>query len=220
MAKIKQSKTNYNIQGNKLKNARLKKELSRARLARSLQLKTSDIIAIETGLPEAWEGVYQRGYIEAYARIVEEKIVLENPANLDGIKILSPLVKPISQRSLVLSQLITAGLAILIIVGIIGYVGLQVLTLISPPSINLDSPADGFVTGNSSVEVRGKTEENTDVSINGISILTEPDGSFSSQVPLKQGVNDLIITATNRLAKQTSVHRTVVTDYQIDPISF
>ncbi len=219
MTKIKQQKTNYSSLGARLKGARLKSEMSRAAIARKLQLKTSDIVNIETGLPEAWEGVYQRGYIESYARIVGEKIKFEALPPLTS-KIISPLVKPINQTSLVISQLLVAGLALIVVLGVIGYVALQVFVLISPPPLHLDEPTDGFVSSSASVKIRGKTAENTDVSINGISILTEPDGSFTSQVPLKRGVNDLTVTATNRLTKQTSINRTVIANYQIDPINF
>ena len=66
--------------------------------------------------------------------------------------------------------------------------------------------------------VKGRTSENTDVAINGVSILTEPDGSFSASVPLRPGVNDLSIVATNRLTKTTTVERTIVADYQIDSV--
>lgn len=219
MTKVKQPKTNYSKLGAKLKNARLKNDISRASLARQLQLRTADIIDIESGLPSSWEGVYKRGYILSYAKIVNIDLVFkENPKTDDNIFTNSS--KPINQGSLVVSQLLTTAGIASVILGILAYVALQVFVLIAPPALKIYEPADGKMTSESVVNIRGKTAENTDVSINGVSILTEPDGSFKTQIPLKQGVNDLTITATNRLTKQNSITRTVIADYQIDPIKF
>jgi cytoskeletal protein RodZ len=218
MTKIKQPKTNYSKLGSKLRSARLKKDISRASLARQLQLKTADIIDIEAGLPASWEGIYKRGYILAYAKIVNVDLVFkEELKNNDIFKTSS---KPLNQRSLVVSQLLATAAIASVILGILGYVALQVFVLVTPPALVVYEPADGKMTTKSVLDISGKTAENTDVSINGVSILTEPDGSFKTQIPLKQGINDLTITATNRLTKQNSITRTVIADYQIDPIRF
>jgi len=221
MAKTKQQKTNFSQLGRRLKDARETKDISKYAVARNLHLTVSDIADIENGLPEAWQGIYQIGYIKAYAELVEQKLPsFDTEPSLASSEILSPLVKPVSGKSVILSQFASKAAIFVLIFSIVSYVGLQVVVLTSPPRLLVNEPNDGLVTNDTSIKLQGKTDENTDVSINGVSILTEPDGSFSVVVPLKRGVNDIDVTATNRLTKQSKVSRTIITDYEIDPIEF
>lgn len=211
---------NYAKLGDRLRQARQKKRLSKTAVANNLHLDIKQITAIEQGQPKAWDGTYQHGYINAYARLVNIELPLaesmrNNKKSDDNL----PQTRPISENSFVISKLFTGSALGLVVVAILGYVVWQVVVLTSPPPLSIVSPEKDIITSETSIVVAGKTSENTDIAINGVSILTEPDGSFSVTVPLYPGANDLQITATNRLTKQTTVEKMVFADYQIDPIS-
>ncbi len=212
-----QKKPNYSRYGNKLRDARIAQKHSKAFIESQIKLKTSVINEIENGQPRAWQGAYQIGYIRSYASFLNVELPdqILNPV----LHMSSPATfKPMTDRSFILSTL-SVRLALVISGAVLlSYVFWQVYTLTSPPPLNIEQPQSNVLTKQTQTMVRGKTSENTDVAINGVSILTEPDGTFSASVPLQPGINELTIVATNRLTKQTTSKRTIIADYQIDSV--
>jgi len=67
----------------------------------------------------------------------------------------------------------------------------------TPPSLSLDSPSDGLTTETPVVTASGTTEPGAALSINGISVTVESDGSFSCTIALVEGINTVAATATD-----------------------
>ncbi len=67
----------------------------------------------------------------------------------------------------------------------------------TPPSLSLDRPSDGLTTEAAVVEVSGTTESDVALSINGILVAVESDGSFSCTIALVEGSNTITATATD-----------------------
>jgi hypothetical protein len=99
---------------------------------------------------------------------------------------------------------------------LLGYVLAQIISLVSPPPIKIINPKPDLLTKEKSIEIKGKTNENVEVAINGVSILTAADGNFKVDVPLNSGINQFDIVATNRLKKVSELKLNVIADYQID----
>lgn len=88
------------------------------------------------------------------------------------------------------------------------------------PSLTVTSPAEGLETNQSELTVVGSTDDSTSkpvtvaVKLNGTdcgAVTVGSDGSFSKVITLdQQGENVIIITATDRAGKVTSVTRKVI----------
>jgi hypothetical protein len=88
----------------------------------------------------------------------------------------------------------------------------------APPRIVLDSPADGLLINDFTVEVKGRVEDDTFVAtlaINGRSVfveLAEPRLSFTKKIALHDGPNAIDIVAADLLGRQTRQRLTVHLD--------
>lgn len=97
-----------------------------------------------------------------------------------------------------------------------------------PPVLNITSPQDNLITANESVVVTGKTNDATsspvviDIKVNGTdagSVTVGTDGSFSKSITLTEGENTVVIIATDKANKTTSVTLNVVLDTSVPAIS-
>jgi hypothetical protein len=86
---------------------------------------------------------------------------------------------------------------------------------ITPPPLLLSSPADGYLTNLTTVQVTGRTEPGATAALNGDPVEVGPDGSFSVSVGLKAGVNTLTVVATDPAGNRASLARTVIMDNEI-----
>ena len=86
------------------------------------------------------------------------------------------------------------------------------------PTLNVDSPTDGLVTNQTEHTVSGTTSDATSspvtvkIKVNGIdqgTVNVGSDGTFSKVVTLANGVNSVVITATDSSGKESSITRTV-----------
>ena len=85
----------------------------------------------------------------------------------------------------------------------------------TPPPLSLDSPSDGLTTEAPLVMVAGTTEPGVDLSVNGMMVAVEPDGSFYCLIVLVEGVNTIVATATD--ASDNSATASVSVTY-VNPV--
>ena len=96
-----------------------------------------------------------------------------------------------------------------------------------PPTLNVTSPTDGFITATASLNVVGKTNDETSspvtvtIKLNGTdqgSVTVGSDGSFSKSVTLADGANTIVVTATDAAGKTSSVTRNVTLDTSVPKV--
>lgn len=96
-----------------------------------------------------------------------------------------------------------------------------------PPTLNVTSPTDGFITATASLNVVGKTNDETSspvtvtIKLNGTdqgSVTVGSDGSFSKSVTLTDGSNTIVVTATDAAGKTSSVTRNVTLDTSVPKV--
>src|SRR3989344_6316597 len=87
------------------------------------------------------------------------------------------------------------------------YLGFQYQKLQSAPALSVQAPKDALTTTERRVDVLGKTDTDATVIVNGVSVLVRGDGKFFDQITLEPGDNAIIITATSRYGKATTVSR-------------
>ena len=85
-----------------------------------------------------------------------------------------------------------------------------------PPTLNVTSPAEGLVTNNATVTVKGTTNDATSspvtVKVNGTAVTVDASGNFSTTVTLTEGSNTITVVATDSAGKATTVTRKVTLD--------
>lgn len=97
-----------------------------------------------------------------------------------------------------------------------------------PPTLNVTTPVEGFVTNTAALMLNGTTNDATSspvtirVSLNGAdqgSVTVATNGSFSKALTLKNGSNTITVTATDTAGKTSTVARTVTLDTSIPQIT-
>ncbi len=79
------------------------------------------------------------------------------------------------------------------------------------PALAITNPADGFITKDTSVTVKGITSDLNGVSltINGQLLNVGIDSTFTTQVSLKEGINTITVTAADSAGNTTTLNRMV-----------
>jgi hypothetical protein len=75
----------------------------------------------------------------------------------------------------------------------------------SSPTLEIFSPLDDqtFSQDHNTTEIKGKTDSNVRVTINGFWATIDNDNNFSYNLTLKEGLNDINITATDQAGNKT-----------------
>lgn len=96
-----------------------------------------------------------------------------------------------------------------------------------PPSLNVTSPMVGLITNAEGLVVQGTTNDATSspvtvaVSLNGAdqgAVMVETDGSFSKSVVLAEGINTIVVTATDAAGQSSTITRTAELDTSVPVI--
>lgn len=79
------------------------------------------------------------------------------------------------------------------------------------PALEISEPEDNkqIKGGDKKVHVSGKTDPQNSVMVNGTTVIVSNDGSFSTDVSLNEGDNNIIITAQNIVQNTTKIERKV-----------
>lgn len=130
--------------------------------------------------------------------------------------VLIPPVAPIlvsapRKRQLILTpaHLKFIGLG-LVMVTLAIYLGLQIRTLVAPPTLTIETPAEGLTSSLPTIAVKGATEPHASVTINNQTVLTTSSGTFESTIDLEQGVNIITISAAKKYSKPNTIYRSVI----------
>jgi len=92
-----------------------------------------------------------------------------------------------------------------------------------PPTLNVTSPANNFITNTATLTVQGTTNDSTSspvtitIKLNGVDqgAVTVSNGSFAKAVTLANGSNTIVVTATDAAGKSTTVTITGALDTSV-----
>ncbi len=75
----------------------------------------------------------------------------------------------------------------------------------APPSLNINSPTDGqsFSKDQSTADVRGTTDTDVKITVNGFWAIVDSNGNFSYSLPLRGGENKITVTAIDAAGNKT-----------------
>lgn len=205
-----------------LKHAREELSLSIPEVADKLKMNKEHIELIEAGqydrLPFAT--IYQKKLLGNYAELlgISKQIIMKQfeiekgsrPAGRSEGELTTVKIRRFHDWKFNLPFVFRVGGVSLTAVFLLGYLGFQVKQIVKPPQLQLFAPLDGMVTKDQAVEVKGKTDSEVKVMINGKEVKHSEQGVFNEPLTLTPGVNTIIISATTKHGKTSTLTRYVV----------
>ena len=65
------------------------------------------------------------------------------------------------------------------------------------PKLDISEPLDNFTTNNQEIKVKGSTDKETYIHVDNLPVVVDANGSFETTVRLKDGDNQIVITAAD-----------------------
>ncbi|HUD19491.1 MAG TPA: helix-turn-helix domain-containing protein [Patescibacteria group bacterium] len=204
--------------GEMLQEARQSKHLTLEDIEEGTKIRLKFLRAIEANDFSTMPSLsYAKGFVKNYGEYLgmDSRVVLaffrRQIADAPRSSLLPKgMEKPLNRSLIQLTPGRFIGLIVVVcVVLFLAYFVLQYRTLNQPPILTIDQPTNQKVVSDSRVEIFGKTDPDATVTINGVSVLVRGDGKFFDQVGLDSGVNTIVITATSRFGKSSTVTREV-----------
>lgn len=201
-----------------LQEARIARKLTPAAVEQAIKIREKYILAIEAddfgALPSP---SYAKGFVRNYAEFLglpTDSVMAFFRRQMTDVTRTSLLPKGVSDPLNAPFVHLTPGRFIGLLVSILfvvflTYLGRQYFRIGESPPLTLTSPENQQIVESSRVVVEGKTDPDTTVMINGVSVVVRDDGRFYEQIAVEPGVNKITVTATSRFGKSTVVTREV-----------
>lgn len=200
----------------KLRKARLEKELSIKEVEVKTRIPTKYIEVLESGRYKELPGdIYAKAWIKLYAEILDlpprellEDFKIEKTISEKVSKLGTPELKKkqrFSFNNIVWPRVLKVFSVTIVILGLLGYLGWSVKNIISAPEVVIYQPSNNFRTAESSVDVVGQTKSEVQLTINGELVLLDEEGNFSQTVNLVNGLNNLEISAKKKHSQTNNI---------------
>lgn len=200
--------------GEILKEGRKSKRISIKKASLQLLIKEEHLEALEKGdwsiLPEP---VFVKGYIVSYAKYL----------NLDWQHLLAVYRREFDEKKypktdygarghnklfITPARIVNLTFVLAIFIFVV-YIAIQYSSILSAPRLEILEPSDDLTVSVSVIQIEGKTESETIISIDGEFVKVGEDGRFSYQYTLLEGKNVVKIIASKRLSPKTKLTRTI-----------
>lgn len=202
--------------GNTIKEARVKKRYSLAKLEKETKIKKEFIEAIEK---DNWKDLPEYPVLQGFVKRIASTLK-KDPKKIVALlrrdyppKKLNINPKPYISERFSWSPKLTFLLGILIVsVLIMGYLGFQYFKFISPPSLEVSNPKENQKVEELSVLVSGKADVQAVVKVNNQPILVDEYGNFSAEIEIVEDTKEIVIKAISRSGKEAVIRRNIITD--------
>jgi len=202
--------------GTRLKLARRRKRFSLEEVEEITKVKKRYLEDIERNnfdnLPSE---VYTKGFLAKYAEAVglnSKKIVdsykltrgtdEDNSADHYG-EFAQKTIK--NSKFSLTPKLVVTLIFVLLFIGLAGYLFIQVRGFASAPVLEITKPEqDKLSTTSSGLTIEGKTDPGASVFINDQPISCDLSGNFSESVRLRDGINEIKVSAKNKINRESS----------------
>jgi transcriptional regulator with XRE-family HTH domain len=188
-------------------------------LAAKTRVQEKYLRALEAGdgrdLPEA---AYQRLFIKVIAGALGESEAAallrfeesQSQCHTRKEERQKPPQSQAASKFLVAPKIISA--AALITIAVLAFLGLgyEILRLVAPPELFIESPLDGEVRQSAALSVSGRTERGATLYVNGELVYLKPDGSFEETINLRQGLNIIKISVRKIHSDERVLYRHVL----------
>lgn len=212
------SLNNENI-SEQLRAARKTKNLKLADIAKKLNISRKYLEALEKGeygkLPP---GVYGKNFLREYVVFLgldygelAKIFTAENQIKQHGGRqelFSKQVVKGryfMAAPKIIKSAVIIAAASVCFI-----YLGYRLEKIVSPPNLSIYNPMENLITEKNSLQVVGKTEKEAQIIINGELVLSNTAGDFNKTINLKNGINIITVTASNKYGRDNTIVKQVL----------
>ncbi len=205
--------------GHDLRELRTKAGLSLAEAAKASKVSEGSIRMLEE---ERWSEIHDPLYFENVFRTylslysIQQNYYLEKYRTALHIKTRERPMQELLPRErvrwsdfTVWSRVLAVALLVLFACAIAGYVWYQVRAVTAPPTLFVETPKEGERLARPVAEVKGKTESDATVSINGRPAIVEGDGSFRLTIDIPSGPTVIVVEAKKRRGKPAEETRHV-----------
>lgn len=200
--------------GQILKNARLEKQISLQKASEFLKIRKEFLEALENDnfsvLPSY---ISTAGFLKNYAEFLglspsSVLAVFRRDFSLPK----ESIHKKMESFSFNFNWTPKKILILTIIISFLGlsvYLGFQYFSFRKAPFLELVSPSEGEKVFQEKIEVKGKAQPDSLVTINDTPVFLLLNGEFHLEVEVFPGENKIIVTAKNKFGKETKIERTV-----------
>ncbi len=201
-----------------LRRARQHAGLQLSQVAKKLNISQRYLDALEKGhydkLPS---GVYSRNFLREYALFLG----LDDRQLIDRFEIeLQARLRPetrifgrrvLSWRHLIaLPHLLRNAIIGVLIIACLGYLAFLLQRIFDPPFLAVDYPPDNYVTASPQLTIKGESEPETDIRINGQAVPADKQGVFSRDIYLQPGLNTISVTSEKKYSRTATVVKQVL----------
>lgn len=212
--------------GRFLREARKSKGLTPARLSEMSRIPLWHLRSIEEGnyenLPPE---VYLRGVFSRLARFLElsPKDILgkyyedkPQPEIVQAAPASTPRPLSLSYWAITPKKIAIFS-STLFLVLIFAYLWYQYDVFVGPPTLVLLDPKQDIEVRSPEIKIKGNTDSDVSLTINGQDVYVNQDGLFDSTINLTAGINAIEIRARNRRGEETTIVRQIL--YKTDESS-
>jgi len=199
------SQSNISV-GAKLRYAREHRGISLDMLAKRMKISKKYLKMLEDGkltdIPFA--SVYKRNFIRNYAKLLDlepQSFLQQYDEDVEDVHVSREIPethrkRPVFIINVPLLTRLFLGVGVLLAIAI--YIGLQIQNILRPPELFLITPEDGMITEEPSLSIKGQTESEVRVLLNGKDITVNEGGNFEEKIDLQRGLNKITITAETK----------------------
>jgi len=204
--------------GEKLRQARRFKNLRIEDISKKINISAKYLNALEEenfeNLPS---GLYRKNFLKEYANYLgldRTELTKELEVSLVFNESNNPFSQKIVKKSkfLVFPKIIRNSLIALSVLICFLYLFLYFQKTISAPDLTIIQPEKNLLIKETSIEIKGQTEKEAEVKINGELVLNNNNGIFSQTINLKKGINTVVIKAKKKYSQESSVTRQILVE--------
>jgi len=199
----------------KLNKARLESGLSLEELSQSTKIQPKYLETLERGDYNNLPGdIYAKAWIKIYAQSLglnsKELLADYKIEKTIGEKLYKVAAPKSSSKNFPVFDILApknlkrAGIT-LIVLALLSYLGWELNNIIAPPKVIIFEPENNFKTTASSLEIKGSTKPEVQLTINNELVLLNEDGSFNQTINLAIGLNNLQISAKKKHSKVNNI---------------
>jgi len=200
-----------------LKQLRLQNEVSLSELSKKTKISVEYLEALEECRFEDLKcsELYQKNFIKKYVKALgcnPTPYVKQFTREEAGYEETHVVPMPRCKKSYFsnLPQTLRVGMIAGIVLVVSLWLGGQIKNTLEPPELVIVSPDEGHITDQSSVTIRGYTDPEVGIFINGENIVSDEYGNFAESVDLNPGINAITIEAHKKHGKITEEMRHVI----------
>ncbi len=204
--------------GQVIKEARTQKGFSIDDLERTTKIKRQFLLAIET---QKWDKLPSYPVLQGFIRLIGHALEVNEYKLVATLRRdYPPKALRVDPRPDVSSKLqwnpkysFVIG-ALLVIFLVVGYLVFQYLRFISPPTLFVEFPPEGYTAKETTLSVSGKTSQDATVKVNNQPFVVDDNGKFSGEIELTGDTYEVVVSATSRSGRETTVRRKIVVDLE------